>query len=48
MVRKKTDQKVRQIENAAEAVRRNATSKASFINAEAQAEAAFLVSLFLA
>jgi len=43
VVRKKTDQKVRQIENAAEAVRRNATSKASFINAEAQAEAAFLI-----
>ena len=43
MVRKKTDQKVRQIENGAMAVRRNATSKASFIAAQAEAEASFLV-----
>jgi len=43
VVRKKTDQKVRQIENGAMAVRRNATSKASFIAAQAEAEASFLI-----
>lgn len=43
VVRKKTDQKVRLIENEAEEVRRNASAKASFITATAETDAKFLV-----
>lgn len=42
VVRKKTDQKVRQLQNEAEEVRRNATSKASFVAAQAEANAKYL------
>jgi len=43
VVRKKTDQKVRLIENEAEEIRRNATAKASFIAGKATSDAQFLV-----
>jgi len=43
VVRKKTQQKVRLIENEAREVRRNATAKASFVSGKAETDAQFLV-----
>ena len=47
VVRKKTQQKVRLIENEAEEVRRNATAKASFVSGKAEADSQFLVGRLL-
>ena len=46
VVRKKTQQKVRLIENEAREVRRNATAKASFVSGKAETDAQFLVRCF--